>query len=74
MDVKTTAINAIEEKSDLIISVSDKIWDYAELSLQEEKSAELYCSVLEAEGFAVLRGYAVSKRLFQPPSVKESRL
>lgn len=53
---KQAAIAAIEEKSDLICDVADRIWEYAELSLQEEKSAQLYCRVLEEEGFAVERG------------------
>ena len=40
---KQAAIAAIEEKKELIASVADRIWEYAELSLQEEKSAALYC-------------------------------
>ena len=53
---KQNALSHIEEKRDLICEVADKIWDYAELSLQETKSAALYCRVLEREGFAVERG------------------
>ena len=53
---KRAAVAAVEEKADLISRVADAIWDYAELSLQEEKSAALYCSVLEEEGFTVERG------------------
>ena len=53
---KQAAIAAIEAKCDMVYRVSDAIWDYAELSLQEEKSATLYCRVLEDEGFAVERG------------------
>ena len=36
--------------------VADQIWSFAELSLQEEQSADLYCRVLEQEGFTVERG------------------
>lgn len=43
----------IDEKKDTIINVSDKIWEYAELSLKEFKSCELYCKVLKDEGFEV---------------------
>ena len=55
-EYKKTAIKKIEEKKELIEDVSDKIWEYAELSLKEVKSAELYCKVLEAEGFEVKKG------------------
>ena len=50
---KQAAIAAIEAKKPLIDHISDEIWSYAELSLQEERSAALYCSVLEEEGFQV---------------------
>lgn len=53
---KQVAIGAIEAKEALICEVADRIWEYAELSLQEVKSAALYCDVLEEEGFAVERG------------------
>ena len=53
---KQTAIDAIEAKAPLIAGVSDAIWDYAELSLMEEKSADKYCEALQKEGFAVERG------------------
>ncbi len=53
---KQVAIGAIEAKEALICEVADRIWEYAELSLQEVKSAALYCDVLEQEGFAVERG------------------
>jgi aminobenzoyl-glutamate utilization protein B len=53
---KQAALAAIEEKAPLVEGVADAIWGYAELSLQEEKSAEKYCEVLEAEGFRVERG------------------
>ncbi len=53
---KQAAIAAIEAKADMIRGVADQIWEYAELSLQERRSAELYCRVLEKEGFTVERG------------------
>ena len=53
---KKTAIDAISEKAHLICEVADHIWDYAELSLQEVRSAALYCEVLEKEGFHVEKG------------------
>lgn len=53
---KKAAIQAIEAKQDRITYVADEIWEYAELSLQEVRSAELYCKVLEEEGFQVKKG------------------
>ena len=53
---KQAAIAAIEEKKELIASVAERIWEYAELSLQEVKSAALYCEILEKEGFTVEKG------------------
>lgn len=38
--------------------ISDAIWSYAELGMQEFKSAELLASTLEAEGFEIERGVA----------------
>ncbi len=53
---KEAALRAVEEKAPLIREAAEKIWGYAELSLQEERSAALYCRLLEAEGFRVERG------------------
>ena len=55
-DEKRAALAAIEGKADLVRQVADSIWSFAELSLQEEKSAALYCDVLEKEGFTVEKG------------------
>lgn len=55
-DSKQAAVAAVEEKKDLIADVADHIWEFAELSLMERKSAEYYCQVLEKEGFRVERG------------------
>ena len=55
-DEKRAALAAIEDKADLVSQVADSIWSFAELSLQEEKSAALYCDVLEKEGFTMERG------------------
>ena len=53
---KKEALEAIEARKELICNVADHIWEYAELSLQEFKSAALYCEVLEKEGFRVKKG------------------
>ncbi len=38
--------------------ISDAIWSFAELGMQEFKSSELLASTLEAEGFTIKRGVA----------------
>ena len=43
----------IEEKAPLLTELSDKIWDYAELSMLEYKSTAAYVQVLKEEGFEV---------------------
>ena len=53
---KQTALNAIEKKQELICQTADHIWSHPELSLQEDQSAEYYCTLLEKEGFQVERG------------------
>ena len=53
---KQSALQTIEEKKSLIVGIADKVWEFAELSLQEFKSAETYCEALEKEGFDVKRG------------------
>lgn len=53
---KKDALAVIDEKQDVFTGVSDQIWEYAELSLLEYKSMELYCKVLSENGFAVEKG------------------
>ncbi len=53
MAEKQKYLKVIDEKANIITDVSDKIWEYAELSLLEFKSCELYCKVLKEEGFEV---------------------
>lgn len=50
---KKEALLYIDSKAELITEVSDKIWGYAELSLMEHQSSELYVKVLGEEGFSV---------------------
>ena len=50
---KKEALLYIDSKAELITEVSDKIWGYAELSLMEHQSSELYVKVLREEGFSV---------------------
>ncbi|MBR5739200.1 MAG: amidohydrolase [Lachnospiraceae bacterium] len=51
-------IREIEKLQETIKSISHRIWDFAELSLQEVKSAALYEEALEKAGFTVQKGYS----------------
>ena len=53
MNEKQTAYEFIDATADAFIGVSDRIWDFAELSLKEFRSTALYCEVLEQRGFRV---------------------
>ena len=50
---KQTLYDIIEEKAPLLTSLSDKIWEYAELSLLEYRSTAAYVEILKEEGFTV---------------------
>jgi len=55
---KEYAFNWIENNKELIVEMSDKIWDFAELGLIEFKSSALLADELEKQGFRVERGIA----------------
>lgn len=56
--MKGKAWGWIDENSKHIINLSDKVWEYAELGLCEEKSCKLLAGELEGHGFRVERGVA----------------
>ena len=56
--MKDIAIENIEKNEKVFTDLSDRIWEYAELSLKEFKSAEDYCATLEALGFEVIPSMA----------------
>lgn len=56
--LKQGLYNVINEKAEEFIALSDKIWEYAELSLCEYKSAALYKELLRKEGFEVAENIA----------------
>ena len=51
MDKKEFVLKAVADKKALIVDVSDKIFDYAEVGFHEFKTAKLYEEVLKKEGF-----------------------
>ena len=55
---KKMTLDWIEENKELIIDVHQKIWEWAELGLQELKSGKLMADILEENGFEVERGVA----------------
>ena len=50
---KNLIYEAVEEKASLLTSLSDRIWEYAELSMMEHRSTAAYLEILRAEGFHV---------------------
>ena len=52
-ELKKIATDAIDARYDTFSAVSDKIWEYAELSLKEYRSTELYVDTLRSLGFEV---------------------
>ena len=50
---KQTLFETVEAKASLLTGLSDRIWAYAELSMQEYRSAQDYINILKAEGFQV---------------------
>jgi aminobenzoyl-glutamate utilization protein B len=55
---KAAIAKAVEAKEEKFWKVSDAIWSYAELGLEEYRSSKLLADVLEAAGFKVERGVA----------------
>ena len=53
MDAKKLAQDYIDQRGGEFAALSHQIWEYAELSLKEFRSAALYVEKLKAEGFSV---------------------
>ena len=50
---KQMAMAWISENEELLISVHDRIWRFAEVGLQENKTAKLLTDILKRNGFMV---------------------
>ena len=50
---KNKLFETVESKADLLTALSDRIWEYAELSMMEHKSTAAYLQILRDEGFDV---------------------
>jgi aminobenzoyl-glutamate utilization protein B len=51
-------VAGVDARHGEIADLASKIWDYAEVGYQEERSSKLLADALEAEGFALKRGVA----------------
>jgi aminobenzoyl-glutamate utilization protein B len=56
--LKKTAVATIEKHGTEMTSLSDQIWEYAELALRETKSSKALADYAEQQGFKVTRGVA----------------
>ncbi|MFR4784673.1 MAG: hypothetical protein ACLUAR_18875 [Pilosibacter sp.] len=71
---KQTAFDYIDEKAGVITDVSDKIWDYAELSLREYKSGDLLRKGIKRRGIHRRITHSTTLRLHSAlPTAPESR-
>lgn len=50
---KQLIYSSVEENARKLSELSDRIWEYAELSMEEHRSAAAYTAILKAEGFDV---------------------
>ena len=73
MDKKEFVLKAVSDKKALIVDVSDKIFDYAEVGFHEFKTAKLYEEVLKKEGFQVEMESAACRRRSRLYTEAESR-
>src|SRR5512136_2139444 len=55
---KLAIVQAVESRQEKFWRMSDAIWSYAELGLEEYRSAKLLSDGMEAAGFKVDRGVA----------------
>ncbi|WP_188208140.1 M20 family metallopeptidase [Alkalibacillus aidingensis] len=64
MDHVKNIEDLIEQKSDLFVSMSEKIWEFAETSFQEKQSAKYIAENLVKQGFTVEEEVAGIKTAF----------
>ena len=62
---KQTVIQYLEERASDFYTLSDKIWENAEIRFQEEQSAQDYVDFLKSEGFTTTVGIAGLKTAFR---------
>ena len=57
-NLKNELLRMVDQKNQLLIEVSDALWEYAEIALLEYESSKLLIQALEKEGFDVERKVA----------------
>ncbi len=57
-ELKNELLRVIDQRSQMLIEVSDALWEYAEIALLEYESSGLLIKTLEEEGFDVEGGVA----------------
>ena len=62
---KQTVIQYLEERASDFYTLSDKIWENAEIRFQEEQSSQDYVDFLKSEGFTTTVGIAGLKTAFR---------
>ncbi len=55
---KKLIYTAVDAAAPLLTALSDQIWEYAELSMEETKSCDAYIKALQQEGFTVKKAVA----------------
>jgi aminobenzoyl-glutamate utilization protein B len=61
---KSAAIRYIDQKQKELVTWSNQVWEYAEPSLKETRSAQLLIGILKAEGFTVQENVCSIPTLF----------
>ncbi len=64
MVIKEKVLPYFEAKREMLLKISDSIWEYAETRYEEYKSSELLYKVLAEEGFTVTKGIADMETAF----------
>ncbi|MCU6792509.1 amidohydrolase, partial [Paenibacillus sp. WQ 127069] len=64
MVIKEKVLPYIEAKREMLLKVSDSIWEHAEAKFEEYNSSELLCKILAEDGFAVTKGIADMETAF----------
>ena len=57
-DGKRVALEWVDENTGMLVDIHQRIWELAEVGLQEVKTAKILTDILEAEGFKVEKGVA----------------
>ena len=57
-ETKNAAVSSIDRQAETLVGLSDQVWGFAEIALEESRSAALLADHAEAAGFRVQRGVA----------------